>query len=129
WKLAFVEKEFAEESILDTYNEERLPVAKKLVETTDRLFNLIASGKKISIFLREYIVPQIIKQIVTHKKTGRFFFRTISQIGISYHHSPLLQTASVGKFAKKTPQPGDRLPYVFFDKEGKKINIQTEVKS
>lgn len=126
WKIAFVQQDKTKEAILDTYNEERLPFAKRLVETTDRLFNLFVSNNRGAILLRERILPLIVNQVVTHKKSGAAAFRTVSQIGISYHKSYLSQDGS-GDFLKNAPLPGDRLPYVQYKENSKEKNIQDAV--
>ncbi|HEX7042389.1 MAG TPA: FAD-dependent monooxygenase [Patescibacteria group bacterium] len=112
WKLAFVYKKLAKDEILETFNEDRLPTAKKLVETTDRAFNLIINPSKIGLFFRTRIAPKVIKFVLSHNGFKQFIFRTVSQIGISYHSGSLSKNASFGKFSKDAPKPGDRLPYI-----------------
>ena len=51
WKLALVLKAKADEKLLETYNEERLPNAETLLKTTDRFFNLVASPEPILAYL------------------------------------------------------------------------------
>ena len=43
WKLALVVKGRADAALLDTYEQERMPVAQRLLETTDRAFQLVVS--------------------------------------------------------------------------------------
>ncbi len=124
WKIAFVHFKNANESLLNTYNEERLPHAKKLVETTDRLFNIIIAGGPLATFFRTKLAPKIVKFMIDHKFSRGFLFKTVSQIGISYRNSPLSQNASFGEFDKKTPKPGDRLPFVMYGESNNKKNIQ-----
>lgn len=124
WKLAFVHKGLAKEALLETFNEDRLPFAHKLVQTTDRAFNLVVSGGKIGAFFRTRIAPKIIKFVLSHDIARHFIFKTVSQIGISYHSSSLSKNASFGTFPKNAPVPGDRLP--FAELNGK--NIQDEIK-
>lgn len=115
WKLAFVYKKLANSSLLDTYTPERIAFAKRLVATTDRAFNIVISQNPIVKFFRMHVAPKGIKFMVSHKKTGEFAFRTVSQIAISYRHGPLAQHASFGKFPENAPQPGDRLPYILYE--------------
>ena len=61
WKLAEVINRGAPESLLETYNEERLPNAKMLNATTDRFFGLVASPKSLLVLLRLYVFPYIAK--------------------------------------------------------------------
>lgn len=43
WKLALVVSQRADPALLDTYEAERLPVADRLLSTTDRAFRLVVS--------------------------------------------------------------------------------------
>ncbi len=128
WKLAFVHKKLAKEELLDTFNEDRMPFAKKLVETTDRAFSVIVAGGKIGAFFRTRMAPKVIKFVLSYKLSRQFAFRTVSQIGISYHSSSLSQHASFGKFPRSAPLPGDRLPYILYKDGDKEINIQDNIK-
>ncbi|HYK08247.1 MAG TPA: FAD-dependent monooxygenase [Candidatus Eisenbacteria bacterium] len=125
WKIAFVHKDLAKEALLETFNEDRMPFAKKLVETTDRAFNFVVAGGKIGAFFRTHIAPKVIKFVISKKISREFVFRTVSQIGISYHSSSLSKNASFGNFPKSAPLPGDRLPFITFEQDK---NIQDEIK-
>jgi 2-polyprenyl-6-methoxyphenol hydroxylase-like FAD-dependent oxidoreductase len=58
WKLAFVLRGWAGgESLLDTYNTERLENAKNLLQTTDRAFNFAAQDDFLSRFVRTHVFP------------------------------------------------------------------------
>ena len=57
-----------------------------------------------------------------------FFFIKISEIGIQYRKSPLSHRASLGNFPSHAPKPGDRLPYILYNEDGKEVNIQEKVK-
>jgi 2-polyprenyl-6-methoxyphenol hydroxylase-like FAD-dependent oxidoreductase len=130
WKLAFVLKIKADSSLLDTYNEERLPFAKRLVETTDRVFSLVVSKNIFKTLFTKHIAPLIMQNAIKYNFSREFMFLTISQTGISYPHSALSQNASVGDFSKSAPLPGDRLPYYMFsDTNDKTINIQEYITS
>ncbi len=110
WKLALVLRGAANEKLLETYNEERLANAKKLLETTDRLFDFGASGEKIVAYIRTHIFPYVANFILHFDAVKNFIFPIISQIGINYRHSPLSVTD--GNFSAKA---GDRMPYFAVD--------------
>src|SRR5438105_950253 len=48
WKLALVVSGRAGEALLDSYEAERLPVAKRLLSTTDRAFSLVVSDGRLA---------------------------------------------------------------------------------
>ena len=107
WKLAFVVNGEAKENLLNSYNAERLPVAKRLVKTTDRAFTVTTSNKWLLKMLRLYIVPPIISRLLSIHKFGRFAFKTISQIGINYKSSFLSYSESNSLLAA-----GELVPFV-----------------
>ena len=112
WKLAFVLKGAAAERILDTYNEERLPNARRLLQTTDRMFNLAAGTDWLVNVIRTTIFPPMAKFILSLDAVRKRFFPLISQIGISYRESSLSRHDGDRDFEIRA---GDRLPYFLLD--------------
>ncbi len=112
WKLAFVLKGVANERILDTYNQERLENAKRLLGTPDRLFNITAGSDWLLSFIRTTIFPPLAKYILGSDVVKKRFFPLISQIGISYRADALSDHEGDGGFSV---QAGDRLPYCLVD--------------
>jgi 2-polyprenyl-6-methoxyphenol hydroxylase-like FAD-dependent oxidoreductase len=119
WKLALVLKHSAHENILDTYNEERLPNAKRLTATTDRMFNLAAGKDWFVGLIRTTIFPPMAKYILSIEAVRKKFFVLISQIGIRYRDSSLSRHEGDDDFEVKA---GDRMPY--FLSGGKSIYDQ-----
>jgi hypothetical protein len=106
WKLAFVLKDKAKAELLETYNEERLENAKILLETTDRMFNLVANPNWFISFLRTHIFPYIAGAAFSIDAVKKFAFPRVSQIGINYRNSSLSRTD--GNFSVRA---GERMPY------------------
>ena len=132
WKLALVIQEKAKALLLDTYASERAEIAKKVIRSTDKVFNLVTSQNFFLKTFRIYAVPLIMRLIfplmVKKKAIRHFFFRKISEIGIQYRESPLTHHAPSGNFPSHAPKPGDRLPCIPYNEDGKEINIQDKVK-
>jgi 2-polyprenyl-6-methoxyphenol hydroxylase-like FAD-dependent oxidoreductase len=82
WKLQSVMTGLAPETLLDSYEEERIGFAHRLVHTTDRMFTLASEGFR------------------------KWLFRNISQVSVSYRDCPL-NSGYAGKV-----RGGDRLPWV-----------------
>ena len=121
WKLAYVLTHSANDHLLDTYHDERLSVAKALVNSTDRMFSFITSPHWLTRFFRLYITPYLLQFFIqpilnsSHILQQLLFLR-LSQLGITYRSSTVYDYgASAGYFHRDTPLPGDRFPYVIYD--------------
>ena len=112
WKLASVLQQKSHEQILETYNEERLENAKNLTQSTDRMFQFLASSEWFLAFLRTNVLPSIAKSLLSLDSARNFIFSLISQIGINYRHGSLSQHAGDENFTVKA---GDRMPYFLVD--------------
>jgi len=106
WKLATVLAGLAPDSLLDTYEVERIGFARLLVATTDRVFSFATAEGRIAEVIRTRIVPVIFPKVVALAPVREYIFRTVSQITLNYRGTPL----SVG-FAGHV-HGGDRLPWV-----------------
>jgi 2-polyprenyl-6-methoxyphenol hydroxylase-like FAD-dependent oxidoreductase len=112
WKLAVVVKGEAAESLLDTYNEERLANAKRLLDSTDRFFELAAGSSWLMSFIRTTIFPPIAGFMASLETVSKRVFPLISQIGINYRDDSLSQHTD-DEF--EDVKAGDRLPYFVVD--------------
>ena len=110
WKLAFVVKEQASERLLDSYEAERLPVARRLLSTTDRAFTMLVSDSWLAGLFRTRIIARIAAFAMTFERAKRLAFRTISQTGIAYRESPLSQT--LAGLPEGAPVAGERFPWL-----------------
>jgi len=108
WKLALVLNGKADKTILETYSQERLENAKRLLQTTDRMFNIAAGSNWLLAFLRTTVVPFVFPYLLRLDPVKQFLFARISQIGINYRHSVLSQHIGDEQFKVKA---GDRMPY------------------
>ncbi|KAI9129114.1 FAD-dependent monooxygenase [Acaryochloris sp. CCMEE 5410] len=108
WKLAFVLKGYSDESLLETYNQERLENAKNLVETTDQFFEFEAGSNWLVSLIRTTVLPPLAKHIFNIDVVQRGLFSLISQTGISYPDSAL--SHAVDDLNSKV-KAGDRMPY------------------
>ena len=84
WKLALVVKGRANEMLLDSYEAERLPVARRLLSTTDRAFTMLVSDSWLAGIFRTRIIARIAAFAMTFERAKKLAFRTISQTGIAY---------------------------------------------
>jgi 2-polyprenyl-6-methoxyphenol hydroxylase-like FAD-dependent oxidoreductase len=111
WKLAMVLRGEADPKLLDTYNEERIVVATRLLETTDRMFDLLMNPQWLLAFVRLHVFPHVANFLVGLESVQQFIFPLISQIGISYRERSLSMEGE-DEFEIKA---GDRMPYFLID--------------
>ena len=123
WKVASVMRGRADAQLLATYEPERLAFAQRLVETTDRAFTGVVSSSEIALLFRLRLVPRLLPGLLRIPAARRFFFRTVSQTGVSYRRSAL----SVGHLGEV--QGGDRLPWVPTDSSDPKQDNFAPLKS
>jgi 2-polyprenyl-6-methoxyphenol hydroxylase-like FAD-dependent oxidoreductase len=117
WKLAGVINGHIKANILDSYASERMPVAKALLNTTDKAFNIIMSANWFIGLIKKWILPKVLNSAWKSKKLRTLFFKAVSQIAISYRDSNVSLHLSKGTQIKA----GDRLPYLKVFDEKKEI--------
>jgi len=110
WKLALVVEGRADESLLDSFEAERVPVAQRLLDTTDRAFTLVASDSWPAGLLRTQVLANVMAFAMRRERVRKLAFRTISQTGIHYRSSPLSQTQP--GLGADAPRAGDRFPWL-----------------
>jgi 2-polyprenyl-6-methoxyphenol hydroxylase-like FAD-dependent oxidoreductase len=106
WKLAAVVAEHAPDSLLDSYEAERIGFARRLVSTTDRAFSFVTAEGRIADIVRTRVAPVLFPKVVAFEAVREFIFRTVSQITLNYRGGPL-STGAAGHV-----HGGDRLPWV-----------------
>ena len=110
WKLALVAQGRADAALLDSYEEERIPVARRLLKSTDRGFTLAVSDGWLAGFFRTQIAARVAALVMSRKSVRNFAFRVVSQTGIHYRKSSL--SSSTEKLPGGAPQAGDRFPWL-----------------
>ena len=105
WKLAWALAGKAPDALLDSYEAERIPFARRLVASTDRAFSLATADGLAANFVRTRIVPLVAKTALSVPALREFMFRTVSQITLNYRGSPL-SAGAAGRI-----EAGDRLPW------------------
>ncbi len=110
WKLALVVNGRADAALLDSYAAERIPVARRLLATTDRAFVLVVSDSWLAGLFRTRILARIAAFAMTFERPKQLAFRTLSQTGIAYRESPL--SKSLPGLPGGAPRAGDRFPWL-----------------
>ena len=112
WKLALVIKGEARPELLDSYEAERLPVARSILDKSDNLFNFEVTNKPLLDKLKVSVLPIIVALATRSEWANRQFFDFTAQIDINYDESPAVEQAQ--KAPRKGPKAGDRAPYGLF---------------
>jgi 2-polyprenyl-6-methoxyphenol hydroxylase-like FAD-dependent oxidoreductase len=105
WKLASVLTGCAPDSLLDSYEPERISFARRLVSTTDRVFSFVTAEGRFADIVRTRITPVLLPAVARFDAARDFLFRTVAQMTVNYRGSPLSQGAC------RHVHGGDRLPW------------------
>jgi len=97
-------------ALLDSYENERIPVARRLLSTTDRMFSLVVSDTRLAGLFRTRILANVMALAMRVERIQKLAFRTISQTGIRYPDSPLSET--LPGLLEAAPRAGDRFPWL-----------------
>ncbi len=106
WKIAAVLHGRADAALLDSYEPERIAFARKLVDTTDKVFTGVTSQRPFDRWARRHLVPFVLPRVLKIAAVRQFLFRTISQCVVNYRRSSLSEGKAGGVHG------GDRLPWV-----------------
>ncbi len=127
WKLAFYIKGKATERLLNSYQEERRPLALNIIRYTDLAYIFMTNNSYLLGFLRLKLAPLLLTMIsVKIRKSNGLrnrIFVSISGIGVKYKSSMLPNSLSVGNFPTNSPKPGDRLPHIIYETDGKTCTL------
>ena len=104
WKLALVAGGHAAERLLDTYGQERIPVASGALGLTDKLVSLLTIRNPVRRAVRDTVLPVATSMPAVQRHAAR----RLSQVSIGYPSSPLVQRDG----RRRGPLPGERVPDV-----------------
>lgn len=81
-------------ALLDSYASERVPLADRLLHTTDRMFAIVLAYRGLAGMLRNRVLPRALAFAMTRSRTRLLAFRTIS------HRHPLSAQPAVADAAR-----------------------------
>ena len=118
WKLAAVLREGAPDSLLDTFEEERKPIARLVLRGTSAASNLVFGMNPIVRFIRERLVFPILRTALVQRR----LFGRVSQLEMNYRESSLAAHFD-RSFSKVRVRAGDRVPDVVFKRGDDKVSL------
>lgn len=132
WKLAFVIRKKSTEKLLDSYEAERRPLALNIIRHTDLAYSFMTSDSWLARFSRLKLMPLAMPLLLPWLQKNRHIhnriFLSVSGIGITYRKSYLSSTTCKEDFPAHTPKPGERFPYLAYEKRGRRFSIHHGVK-
>jgi 2-polyprenyl-6-methoxyphenol hydroxylase-like FAD-dependent oxidoreductase len=102
WKLALVADGHAPDALLDTYGQERIPVASGVLEFTNKLVGLLTMRNRAKRAVRDTVIPVVSRTPMVQRNAAR----KMSQLSVAYPRSPLVHPDG----HRREPKPGDRFP-------------------
>jgi hypothetical protein len=97
--------------MLESYNDERWPVGRTLLQATDRIFAGVEKSVTRGSYaaaLRRLIVRHVIAPALSQRRIRAIAFHFVSQLGIRYANSPVVAEGTPN--LRRGPRAGDRLP-------------------
>ena len=94
WKLDLVLHGHGDDRLLESYNAERLPVIRHVIETTDHLTKAMGTPNKLAQTLRDAVIPMV-SRLAPFQHA---FVQRLSELGIAYRGSPIVEGAGTRYF-------------------------------
>ncbi len=102
WKLDLSLRGHGNETLLDSYVDERLPVIRSVIEITDRMTRAMSTSSRVAQFVRDAVIPAVSHlEIFQHA-----FVERLSGLRIAYPHSPIIDGPGA-RFFDATRRGGD----------------------
>ena len=118
WKLAAALREGAPDALLDTFDEERKPIARSVLRGTSAASNLVFAMNPVLRFIRERLIFPILRTGFVQRR----LIRNASQLEVNYRGRSLAahfdQTFSLTRV-----RAGDRAPDVVFKRGDEKVSL------
>ena len=124
WKLAFAASGNADPALLDSYQAERRPVARRLIVLTHLIYRAEAATGPIPSWLRGAAVPltaPALPLLLSRPQLLAAMIRTLSQLRVGYRRSPLTREATPR--IRGLPRAGDRLPDATVTCQGRQARL------
>jgi 2-polyprenyl-6-methoxyphenol hydroxylase-like FAD-dependent oxidoreductase len=118
WKLAAFLREGAPDSLLDTYDEERKPIAREVLQRTSAVTSIIFAMNPFAGLVRERLLVPILRWRFVQRR----MFAKLSQLEMNYRGRSLSAHFD-GMFSRVRVRAGDRTPDVVFEKAGEKVSL------
>jgi 4,5-epoxidase len=108
WKLALVVNGRADETLLDSYETERRPIAAEVLSNTADVTDILAGTGLMTRLIRD----RVIVPMLSRRWVQRHIADKASQLSVTYRRRPLGSTRRLRAIGMRAPglRPGDRVP-------------------
>jgi 2-polyprenyl-6-methoxyphenol hydroxylase-like FAD-dependent oxidoreductase len=96
WKLGLVASGRAHERLLDSYGAERIPVARAVLQGTDRGFALETAGSPVAVWFRAHVAPRLVGPVMRLRPVRNRMVQLFAQTWIRYPRSPIVSGPRAG---------------------------------
>lgn len=124
WKLAAVIRDGAPADLLDTYDAERRPVGRQVVETSDRMFTAVAGQTGWEATIRDWLARPVTAAISRLDAVQHRAFRRLGQLEIAYPAGRYVEDGASG-FGPAGPQVGHRAPNAALTRDRSLFDLTT----
>jgi len=118
WKLAACLREGAPDSLLDTFDEERKPIARAVLRGTGAASNLVFAMNPVLRFVRERLVFPILRTGFVQRR----LIGNASQLEVNYRGRSLAANFDQA-FSRVRVRAGDRAPDVLFKRGEERVTL------
>ena len=118
WKLAAVLREGAPDALLDSYDEERKPIARAVLRGTSAASNLVFAMNPVLRFVRERLVFPVLRTGLVQRR----LIGNASQLEVNYRGRSLATNVDKA-FSSVRARAGDRAPDVLFKRGDEKVTL------
>lgn len=115
WKLAFVHKGILKEALIESYNEERYYVGKKLLQATEKATHFLLARSVFAVLRNK-----LLSFITSFSAFRKAFVAAVSEINICYPSSRWIVQTRGGDVKRKA---GKRAPDVLILSDGSKTSL------
>jgi 2-polyprenyl-6-methoxyphenol hydroxylase-like FAD-dependent oxidoreductase len=124
WKVAYAADDaHGHGDLLDSYEQERRPVARRVLAMTHAIFFAEASTHPLPVLLRGTLAPLVAPAVslLLRQRLTAEAVRTLSQLRVNYRSSVLAVRGTTS--SGHGPQPGDRLPDTTVVCDGRAVRL------
>jgi 2-polyprenyl-6-methoxyphenol hydroxylase-like FAD-dependent oxidoreductase len=125
WKLGLVVAGRAHERLLDSYEAERVPVARSVLRGADRGFALEATGSPVAVWFRANVATRLVGPLMRLRRVRGRVSQLFAQTWIRYPDSPIVSGPHAGDRVQPGVVPADLHHHLVVPDEDSLARVET----